>query len=379
MFLKNLSLKNFKNYDELFLSLSPHVNFIYGKNGEGKSNLLESIQLAVLGNSFRIHYAKSLAPVHNQTATTIIKATIDNNKSQHQLEARFVEGKRKLLTDEKSDSERARLEKFSIVVFSPESLSAIKDEQSVRRKLIDQAACALHPGSVQAFMDYSKILKGRNELLLAISTQKSPLSINQRALLESINEVYLRCAADVTFLRLKTIDKLQKIFSAAAKKVLRLRDVEISVDYVISAKSAIDWSLEAVYDSILSRMRDLASAELSCGRSLVGPHKHDICFLFANQDARSFCSQGQQRALILAFKIAQIEAYAQVHGQYPILLLDDVMSELDEERRASLVELLKETPTQIFLTTTDKEQGPKLRDESVAMFRVANGTVQQEG
>ena len=166
--------------------------------------------------------------------------------------------------------------------------------------------------------------------------------------------------------------------SLSGKKILKNQTVDIAVDYVISGKSAIDWDQNQVYDAQTLRLKQLASAEMATGQSLVGPHKHDVRFLFDGEDSRSFCSQGQQRSLVLAMKIAQVELHKQVHGLYPILLLDDVLSELDPIRQTSLLALLQDLEAQIFLTNTVYDQRNLFSEKEVSVFNVDNGRILQK-
>src|SRR5262249_11042220 len=138
---------------------------------------------------------------------------------------------------------------------------------------------------------------------------------------------------------------------------------------------ANDWDRLKILDIMHQRSLDLRSKELDSGMTLVGPHRHDIRFLFAGKDSRYFCSQGQQRALILSYKMAQIMYHSRTHQVFPFLLLDDVLSELDPDRRTNLVRFLKVIPSQIFLTTTDLSFSLDFGDRSLSVFRIENGVI----
>jgi DNA replication and repair protein RecF len=377
MLLNNIQARNFRNYGEIQLEFSPQVNFFYGKNGAGKTNILEAIQLVLLGDSFRTSDLKNITPKTTELPTQI-KSTVTTPLTEYQLEFNLVNGLRRLLRDEKSDNQKGRLKLFSTVIFSPESLGLVKDEPGVRRRMLDRISCELYPGDIQIFSDVQKLLKMRNRILQQISENDySNSSIFDH--FDSLNEVYLKAISSMASCRIQALQKVQKKFGEISKKILQCQDVEISVDYVISGESAIEWTREKVYDAHLLRMQELEKKEKACGRSLVGPHKHDVRFVFNGEDARFFCSQGQQRVLALAIKIAQIESYFEIHNHYPVLLLDDVMSELDEAKRSSLVELLQGMQAQIFITTTDSQPNLVLENRQATLFYVTNGFVDRRG
>ena len=154
-------------------------------------------------------------------------------------------------------------------------------------------------------------------------------------------------------------------------------NVEIFVDYVASDESFLGFSRSEIVEKLKKRASELRSAEVSSGSSLVGPHKHDILFLYNQKDSRFFCSQGQQRAIILSFKMAQIVYHRRVHGTYPILLLDDVLSELDSEKRFRLVEFLEKLETQIFITSTEIDSVENLNKENVKIKYLDNGIIKE--
>jgi DNA replication and repair protein RecF len=164
---------------------------------------------------------------------------------------------------------------------------------------------------------------------------------------------------------------MQHIVGASAK------NVEISVDYLISGASAREFSRQQIYNALSIRLKELGAREIDVGHSLVGPHKHDVVFLYNGEDSRFFCSQGQQRALILSFKMAQIVYHYTVYQSSPILLLDDVLSELDHLKRANLVEFLKRVQSQIFITTTDIAFPHDFGDQSIAIYKLHDGRVEE--
>ena len=152
-------------------------------------------------------------------------------------------------------------------------------------------------------------------------------------------------------------------------------DLHISIDYQVSGKNIMNLEDSTIYSQMKNRVSELREMELASGVSLVGPHRHDIRFLFNNHDSRFFCSQGQQRALILSFKMAQIVYHRQVHGTYPVMMLDDVLSEFDADKRNSLIAFLSELNTQIFITTTDLNLSNEIGRGNCHVIRVHEGKI----
>jgi DNA replication and repair protein RecF len=197
---------------------------------------------------------------------------------------------------------------------------------------------------------------------------------NTLRLIESINPSFLRLGAQLTSARLEALTGILQDFNSAMQYISKTPE-QISVQYIISGMNAVQYSAENVFDALQKRASDLVDAELAGGVSLVGPHKHDIVFLYGEKDSRFYCSQGQQRAIILSFKMAQIVYHRKAHDVYPILMLDDVLSELDQQKRDSLITFLHEINTQIFVTTTDFTLPKSFSLDEVAVLKISNGQI----
>jgi DNA replication and repair protein RecF len=214
----------------------------------------------------------------------------------------------------------------------------------------------------------------RNKILRDFLTGRANESTT-RSLLESLDPSYLPLATELTVARLQALNALKRDFHEAVREVLALKNVDISVEYLISGQNAGEWRRSDILSAMHKRAQELRERELSTGSSLVGPQRHDIRVLFAGKDSRFFCSQGQQRAIILSFKMAQILYHHRSYQVYPFLLLDDVLSELDPVRRTNLVSFLRGIPAQIFLTTTDLSFSMDFGDRRLSVFQIENGTV----
>lgn len=384
--LKRLRLFEFRNFKEQWVDFSAQTNVFVGDNGQGKSNILEAIYLLLTGESFRpseiSHYVRWGAEAAS------VRGLFEND--QHEtldVLLKIQQGKKSLSVNEKKFTAQDWRRMDPPILFSPESLNAIKGSAEERRALVDELVLNLSPMAHQTHQDFRKALRMRNRILRDYREARDggrgdwekPVD-KILAHLEALTPKFLELAVIVTQQRIEALRKLEPEVNAAMRSVSDGFPA-IQLQYWISQQPALHYSHEDIHNSLQKRARELQSAELSSGTSLVGPHKHDIVFLFGGNDSRFFCSQGQQRSLILAFKIAQIVYHRKVLKRRPILLLDDVLSELDGAKRRNFVELMKTMESQIVLTTTDYDlpqvfsstSGPQ--DAQISLKRVLNGRV----
>ena len=241
-----------------------------------------------------------------------------------------------------------------------------------RRDLVDDLGHRDFSKIFYKFLKKPKSFCGKKNALLKQIRDGNIDKSNGHRLFHSITDLFFAKSARMVSHRLEVMEilgpRLQEEFSAIMGDSL----VEIDMDYLISGESAVGKSAEEVVNAMYKRWQELKTQECQLGQSLVGPHKHDVQFLFNGQEARIFCSQGQQRAIILAFKIAHIRLHCSAHGIYPMLLLDDVLSELDRKKQDRFLEYLLSTESQILLTTTDASRIPSRAVGSV--FDVNVGT-----
>ncbi|MBX3020484.1 MAG: DNA replication and repair protein RecF [Bdellovibrionales bacterium] len=377
MNIDSIRLKNFRNYSDLSLTIPDGVIVFYGPNGQGKTNLMEAIHFLMRGESFRPHTSSSLLRhVDNSVANVaILEGRLLQKNLRHEVKMTFANGRKQVLWNNNRSTTATLARQFPVVMFSPESLSAIKEGPDLRRQLLDDVVLTHSSASVKILKDFKRALKTRNRILKDAQQEKLPL-VEAKRLLESLDPSYLPLAVELTVARLQALKDLQDDFKRAARAVLQLSNVDISVDYLISSQNVQDWTRSDLLSAMHKRSLELRQSELLSGASLVGPHKHDIRILFSGKDSRFFCSQGQQRALILSFKMAQILYHYRSYQVYPFLLLDDVLSELDPIRRSNLVGFLRDIPAQIFLTTTDLSFSMDFGDRRLSVFGVEKGNVE---
>lgn len=383
---KTLRLKNYRNITEAQIDFNPCLNIFIGDNGEGKSNLLEALYLASTGTSFR--YAENINLIKNDEFESYLKSKVSHGEFEYDLQLQISASKKEIYLQGKRAKISDLLRKFPVIIFSPESLSAIKEGADNRRQLIDELLINFSPNNAELVSDFKKALRSRNKLLREI---REGLGNKNQLLgvLESLNPIFLSYASHLTVQRIKALEAILPDFNNAMQNINRNNrtpvNVEISVEYLVSEKNIFKNDTNLVTELLQNRAKQLQAAEIASGTSLIGPHKHDIRFLYNQNDSRFYCSQGQQRALILSFKMAQIVYHRKAYGTYPVLMLDDVLSELDSEKRQALISFLSEIETQIFITTTDltlpsdmaavETDGEKDMKDKCSVFRISGGRI----
>jgi DNA replication and repair protein RecF len=368
-----LSLRQFRNIEAQTLILNPGLNVFRGQNGQGKTNLIESLYLLSHGQSFRTSRWDDL--IHTKLAQGFyLKALVEKKNTQNTIELKNIKGKKQLRVNGQSMTTPMLARSFPTLLFSPESLLIVKDSPQKRRDLIDDLCLTLFPQFPQLLMEYRKVLRQKNSLLKQAKDEKVDLS-QAHKINDSLTEILLDRGSLLTSFRLQAISEIEPFLLNEFLKIMDEHYGTISIKYFISGVEFRTQKQAEIRNALYKRWGELKSREWASGLSLVGPHKHDIQFDFNDQEARFFCSQGQQRAIILAFKMAQTRLHYSAHKEFPILLLDDVLSELDREKQMRFVNYLLSTEAQIFLTTTDATSIPEMAHRSV--YEVIEGVFKE--
>lgn len=371
MLINSLAAVNFRNFESAQIQFNPRLNIIIGDNGQGKTNIIEALYLLIEGESFRYSKNENLIRLGHSQAQ--IRANAVTNDLDYNLNLRLTSSKKKFSVNGKSTS-NARMTNLAAILFSPESLNIIKESSDERRQLADQLVEQTALNGAAVIREFKKVLKSRNRILKDIAEEKIDFQMGKDTL-ESINPIFLKLASELTYLRILTLNEIKPEVEKALNNIHDRNSVKFDFKYVISDVNQSDSDLNNLLNFLQKRMTELAIAELKSGVSLVGPHKHDITFLYNGNDSRFYCSQGQQRSIILAYKMAQIVYYRKVHGFYPLLLLDDVLSELDLTKQESLISTLNQTETQTFVTTTDVSLLSKLSISKASVFNIHDGQI----
>ncbi len=369
-------IKNFRNIDSLRISFNKGLNFFIGENGHGKTNLLETLYLSINGGSFRPVTTVNFVGA-NEIKKTFIETVIEKKQLESTIETKIENNRKNHFLNKKKASGSYLVKNFPCVLFSPDSLTAIKSGPEERRTLIDELLIIHNPENASLVSQFRKCLRSRNKILK--NFVKGELEKKQTLLiLESLEASFLEVSTKLTLRRIEALNDIIEDLNKAVAYISGHKDQKITIAYMISDENSLNKSAEEIQESLANRSRQLLDIELACGNSLIGPHKHDIQFIFNGNDSRYYCSQGQQRSLILAFKLAQIIYHYKIHGDYPVLMLDDVLSELDLKKRKRLVTFLKNLKAQIFVTTTDISSVDMLLTDASSVFTIENGKIRAE-
>lgn len=376
MFYLNLEVLNFRNIEKLKIKFGPRLNFFLGNNGQGKTNILEALYLVSQGHSFRPSTLQTL--IRQGSDDSIIRSHVhtdsSNNDRDYLIQLIMNKESRSVSINGKTSSYSSLRRIINCVIFSPESLSVIKSSPDERRNLIDDLVTSSNPRIHKIYLDFKKTLKTRNRVLR--NYQENLASRKQVIdLLDSLDSTFMKLCITITEQRILAIQSILLDFNTAMRNISKSADVDISVEYEVSGRNLINSDLHEISSTLSTRAVELRAAELSSGTSLVGPQKHEIKFLYNQKDSRFFCSQGQQRAIILSFKMAQIVYHRKIHGEYPVLMLDDVLSELDSRKRDSLIQFLHEIKTQIFITSTDIHLSESFKLEESTVAEIERGKI----
>ncbi|MGI6212170.1 MAG: DNA replication/repair protein RecF [Anaerovoracaceae bacterium] len=362
MHITRLELKNFRNYPELSVSFDPKVNIIIGRNAQGKTNLIEAIYLTSIGRSFRasgdremIRFGEKRARVHVECAKEVIDTKVDITIDRSARKFIRKDGRTVKKLSELLDN-------IIIVVFSPEDLKLVKEEPEKRRRFIDRELGQIKPAYYNALSSYKKALLQRNAYLKE--------DVVEDRLLDLWDEELLRYSTPVIQMRKEFIGEMDGFSSKIHERVTNG-----------SEKLSISYAPNIPYDSDPEKQRqnfeEILTASRETDRRLRtthrGPHKDDMTFTVNGIDCRSYGSQGQQRTAALSLKLAVLDFIRRETGEEGILLLDDVMSELDAERRKYLISALDQN--QIFITTTEIDDELRQTYPDANILQIENGTV----
>ncbi len=372
MFLKKLSLRHYRNYEQVEVEFKHQVNIFIGPNAQGKTNLLEAIYVIALTKSHRTHKDKELVGWNQEKA--FLACELQKKYGDYQLELQLSQSGKKAKVN---SLEQRKLSQFvglmNVVMFAPEDLEIVKGSPGVRRRFLDMEIAQVQPGYMYDLLQYQKVLAQRNQTLKGFS-QKQSSSYEQ--MLEIFNEQLANYGVKIMKRRQSFINKLQA-WAAQIHLGITNGQEDLKIIYQPSFECGDLQDESVLFTHFMIKLSQVKQQEIKRGMSLVGPHRDDLLFYINDKEAQVFGSQGQQRTTALSIKLAEIELIHDEVGEYPILLLDDVLSELDQHRQTQLIETFQHK-VQTFITTTGIESVNLSKLDGADLFHVVQGQVEHK-
>lgn len=367
MILKKIKISNFRNYEKSSLEFHDGINIIYGNNGQGKTNLLESIYVLALTKSHRSFIDQHLIQKGKESAT--IKGTLLKNDFPKELEVVIKKTTKAFQIDQnKIKKSSDYISNMNIIIFYPEDLEIIKGSPAIRRRYLNTELSQIYSHYINILSDYNKLLKFRNDYLKKISRNEPIDSVY----FEILNQYFIDKAILIYKMRKKFVEKLNQYCTDI------FYDLSGLSNFLIHYHSFMEFDDDSIDDMKLKMKEKLTenfSTEKKLGTTLTGPHRDDLEFYLNDINLKNYGSQGQQRMAVLALKLSEVQMILKKTEETPILLLDDVFSELDQQKKNNLLKYIQGN-IQTIITTTDLDQvDPSIVDES-KLIKISHGNVE---
>jgi DNA replication and repair protein RecF len=356
--LDTLRLTDLRSYASLDARFGPGPHLVWGPNAAGKTSLVEAMVVLARGGSHRtttdaelIRWGADAARIEGRSGDEAVDVTLVRPGS----EAAASGARKRIRVNGVARRAASLADKLRVVLFAPEDMLLVAGSPSLRRSTLDQLATTLMPGYAAELATYGRALQQRNSLLRAIRDETA-----SREELRYWDQPFLDAGGAVLTARHALLERLATPLAGAHAEIAPEESSTgvLGLEYLTTAPAGPD---ETPRDALSRRLRETAEKELWNGTTLVGPHRDDVAFVMAGRDLSAFASRGQQRTAILALKLAELDLVTGYDGRPPLLLLDDVFSELDPARRAHLVRRIAELPQAVVTTTTPADLDPALR------------------
>ena len=353
MWINNIKIKNFRNYIDENISLNKNLNIFYGENAQGKTNIIESIFLTGMGKSFRTSKDNEMINFNSQNA--VIEVEFEKSDRDGKIKIELGNKKNIYLNGIKLKKLSELLGNINLVIFSPEDINIIKGSPQNRRKFLDIMISQLRPNYLNCLTNYLKTLEQRNNYLRQIKEERK-----DEDLLDIWDEELAEYAIEIYKYRNEFIEKIKEKIKDIHNKITKNRE-DINIEYISMCKNK---------DEFLNALKERRKLDIIKGYTTRGVHRDDFIVYINEKEINIYGSQGQNRTAMLSLKLSELKVVCDEIGEEPILLLDDFMSELDENRRKSFLENINET--QVIITCTEKINIEKIDETS---FNVVSGKV----
>jgi DNA replication and repair protein RecF len=370
MYLKTLELHNFRNYADLVVEFGSGINVLLGENAQGKTNLLESIYFLALTRSHRSNSDRDLISWKAKEARVL-----GSVQKEHTVTPLEIDLSSKGKNAKVNHLEQSRLSQYvgqlNVILFAPEDLSIVKGSPAIRRKFIDMEFGQMSSKYLYNSAQYRSVLKQRNQYIKQL--QFNPKG--DQVYLDVLSDQLAAHGAEIIFQRIQFLKKLEKWSQEVHEEISQGKE-KLSFQYVSPIRSDQADTTEKIYAALQDLFQKQREKELQQGKTLVGPHLDDVRFIVNGKNVSTFGSQGQQRTTALSVKLAEIDLMKEETGEYPVLLLDDVLSELDDSRQTHLLTAIQ-NKVQTFITTTSLSGVAQQLINEPHVFNIDHGVLMQ--
>ena len=371
MRLNKLYLKNYRNYQELKITFTKNLVIFLGENAQGKTNLLESIYVLAMTRSHRTSSEQELIEWQGEQA--LIQGEVTKGTSKIPLEILLSKkGRKTKINHIEQKKLSSYVGQLNVILFAPEDLSLVKGSPQIRRKFLDMELGQINPIYLYYLVQYQGILKQRNQYLKQLNEKKQ----TDLLYLDILSEQLAEFGSKVLKARAQFVRRLEFWANTLHQQITHQKE-QLEIEYVTSFSSLSTQTQEEIQTQFLELLNQNKKKDMFRGTTTIGPHRDDLSFFVNQKNVQTYGSQGQQRTTALSVKLAEIDLIKEETGEYPILLLDDVMSELDDNRQLHLLETI-EGKVQTFLTTTTLDHVKNKMTVEPEIFYVQQGEIKGE-
>lgn len=370
MRIKSLKLLNFRNYKELNLDFSEGINIFIGENGVGKTNILEAIYVLSLTKSNR--YGTNLDLINHQEESTSLIGEVDYLDYLKRYQVDISKNSKKVyINNQEIKRITDYISNFCVTTFMPSDIDIIKGSPSTRRNLLNIQIGELYNNYLKYVNEYNSLLKIRNDYL-------KKLNINRNMdfkYLEVIDQKMIEISLKIYYFRYFYVSEINKIIPVVFKKITNISNLQL--EYVNNLNLET-YDEEKIKDLLKNKFKKNLNKEIILGMTLNGVHRDDLIFKINSYDAKIYASEGQQKMIVIAYKISELLLFKKIKKEYPVLLLDDVFSEIDVKKRNNIIKYLK-SDIQVIITTNDILNIDKSLVDEAKIFKIKNGNIKTKG
>ena len=370
MRIKSLKLLNFRNYKELNLDFSEGINIFIGEIGVGKTIILDAIYVLSLTKSNR--YGTNLDLINHQEESTSLIGEVDYLDYLKRYQVDISKNSKKVyINNQEIKRITDYISNFCVTTFMPSDIDIIKGSPSTRRNLLNIQIGELYNNYLKYVNEYNSLLKIRNDYL-------KKLNINRNMdfkYLEVIDQKMIEISLKIYYFRYFYVSEINKIIPVVFKKITNISNLQL--EYVNNLNLET-YDEEKIKDLLKNKFKKNLNKEIILGMTLNGVHRDDLIFKINSYDAKIYASEGQQKMIVIAYKISELLLFKKIKKEYPVLLLDDVFSEIDVKKRNNIIKYLK-SDIQVIITTNDILNIDKSLVDEAKIFKIKNGNIKTKG